>query len=114
MRGAFPGATGNASGPAFDAVVTSFFIDTGDNVLSTVRAIFDVLAPGGVWVNLGPLDYSRTAAFQLSLQDVLAVAAQMGMSMEVNERQPVSYSRAPQRAMYVERYMAALTVMRKR
>ncbi|KAF8473594.1 N2227-like protein-domain-containing protein [Kalaharituber pfeilii] len=39
----------------FDACTTVFFIDTAPNVVAYVEAIYNLLAPGGVWINLGPL-----------------------------------------------------------
>ena len=45
----------------WNAVVTSFFIDTNSNVLQNVEQIARLLPPGGVWINLGPLVYSYGA-----------------------------------------------------
>ena len=49
------------SGPdqanTFDCVVTCFFIDTGHNILQYIETIRNVLRPGGIWINLGPLLY---------------------------------------------------------
>ncbi|BFZ54931.1 hypothetical protein PYCC9005_001968 [Savitreella phatthalungensis] len=41
----------------FDAVVTSFFIDTAHDPMMYMRSISDVLRPGGIWCNLGPLQW---------------------------------------------------------
>eukprot|EP00598_Pedospumella_elongata_P010457 CAMPEP_0185003614 /NCGR_PEP_ID=MMETSP1098-20130426/76952_1 /TAXON_ID=89044 /ORGANISM="Spumella elongata, Strain CCAP 955/1" /LENGTH=475 /DNA_ID=CAMNT_0027531297 /DNA_START=74 /DNA_END=1501 /DNA_ORIENTATION=+ len=46
----------------WDAVVTCFFVDTAPVVLDYIEAIFRMLKPGGVWVNLGPLLYHWAAA----------------------------------------------------
>lgn len=40
---------------SFDAVATCFFIDTAANVINYIETIKYCLAPGGVWVNGGPL-----------------------------------------------------------
>lgn len=40
---------------SFDAVTTSFFIDTAHDVVEYIRLIFSVLKPGGIWANIGPL-----------------------------------------------------------
>ena len=42
----------------FDAVLTSFFIDTG-NALSYVELFAALLRRHGLWINLGPLHYPR-------------------------------------------------------
>jgi carnosine N-methyltransferase len=38
-------------------VITSFFLDTAHNVLEYIETIHQILRPGGLWVNLGPLLY---------------------------------------------------------
>lgn len=42
-------------GKQYDAVVTCFFIDTAANVVDYIDVIHNVLRPGGVWLNFGPL-----------------------------------------------------------
>ncbi|KAG6829630.1 hypothetical protein H0H92_003963 [Tricholoma furcatifolium] len=37
----------------WDAILTCFFIDTAKNIVNYLRIIHRILAPGGVWVNLG-------------------------------------------------------------
>jgi ubiquinone/menaquinone biosynthesis C-methylase UbiE len=37
----------------FDAIVTLFFIDIGENVIDFLSNIHRLLKPGGVWINLG-------------------------------------------------------------
>jgi len=46
-----------AQAGAWDAVATVFFLDTAPNPLEYVDRIFELLRPGGVWVNAGPLLY---------------------------------------------------------
>lgn len=41
----------------WDAIVTSFFIDTASNVLEYLQTIYEALKPGGIWINCGPLLY---------------------------------------------------------
>ncbi|KAK7601149.1 hypothetical protein V9T40_008590 [Parthenolecanium corni] len=38
-------------------VSTCFFIDCANNILSFIEAIYKILKPGGIWINLGPLLY---------------------------------------------------------
>jgi carnosine N-methyltransferase len=42
---------------AWDAVLTVFFLDTAPVALDYIDAIWRLLRPGGVWINLGPLLY---------------------------------------------------------
>lgn len=66
---------------SFDCVVTSFFIDTAQNVLEYIEVIADVLKMGGVWINLGPLLYhwvdhsSGENSIEISLSDVERISA---------------------------------------
>ena len=41
----------------FDLIVTLFFIDVSKNIIEYVEIMHDLLKKGGVWVNLGCLDY---------------------------------------------------------
>ena len=41
----------------WDCVVSCFFLDTAPNVLEYVELIHRLLAPGGVWIHLGPLQW---------------------------------------------------------
>jgi len=41
----------------WDAVVTAFFLDTAKNPFLYIRTIADIIRPGGIWTNLGPLLY---------------------------------------------------------
>ncbi|CAE8594313.1 unnamed protein product [Polarella glacialis] len=39
----------------WDAVLTCFFIDTAKNIFLYIRTIADIIRPGGLWANIGPL-----------------------------------------------------------
>lgn len=41
----------------WDCIATCFFIDCASNIVAFVEAIYRILKPGGVWINLGPLLY---------------------------------------------------------
>ena len=41
----------------YDLIVTLFFIDVSKNIIEYVEIMHDLLKQGGVWVNLGCLDY---------------------------------------------------------
>lgn len=53
--------TGEENVDQWDGVVTCFFIDTAPVVLDYLETIYQMLKPGGVWVNLGPLLYHWVA-----------------------------------------------------
>ena len=64
----------------YDYIVTLFFIDTSLNVLSTLEHIFNLLKPGGTWINLGPLLWTSggQAKLELSLDEVFTAAHEIG------------------------------------
>ena len=41
----------------FDCIITSYFIDTAQNIIQYVEIIYNLLKKGGIWINLGPLLY---------------------------------------------------------
>ena len=41
----------------WDCVATCFFIDCSNNIIDFVEIIYNILKPGGIWINLGPLLY---------------------------------------------------------
>jgi SAM-dependent methyltransferase len=67
----------------YDVVVTLFFIDTARNLLSYLSTIRDLLRPGGIWINVGPLLWGSAPWVQLSLDEVRAVSQEMGFVFDV-------------------------------
>lgn len=51
------GGCSRAQTNSWDGILTCFFIDTAAVVLQYIDLFFDILKPGGVWVNIGPLLY---------------------------------------------------------
>eukprot|EP00615_Pteridomonas_danica_P017945 CAMPEP_0114404158 /NCGR_PEP_ID=MMETSP0102-20121206/19379_1 /TAXON_ID=38822 ORGANISM="Pteridomonas danica, Strain PT" /NCGR_SAMPLE_ID=MMETSP0102 /ASSEMBLY_ACC=CAM_ASM_000212 /LENGTH=387 /DNA_ID=CAMNT_0001568779 /DNA_START=1627 /DNA_END=2787 /DNA_ORIENTATION=- len=41
----------------WNGFVSCFFIDTAPNILEYIDMVYKLLAPGGVWINIGPLMY---------------------------------------------------------
>ena len=50
------GTASNAG--TFDAVAGSFFVDTSPMVFEYIKAMRRILKPGGLWCNLGPLEWA--------------------------------------------------------
>lgn len=70
----------------WSAVATCFFIDTAHNIVEYLEIIFNLLKPGGVWVNIGPLlyhfaDVSDDMSIELSLGELLTVAQRIGFEL---------------------------------
>lgn len=62
----------------FDIIVTFFFIDTAQNLMTYLETIHALLRPGGVWVNLGPLLYGTAPFLQLSLEEIMLLSESVG------------------------------------
>eukprot|EP00931_Biecheleriopsis_adriatica_P033815 TRINITY_DN19609_c0_g1_i1.p1 TRINITY_DN19609_c0_g1~~TRINITY_DN19609_c0_g1_i1.p1 ORF type:complete len:371 (+),score=60.50 TRINITY_DN19609_c0_g1_i1:110-1222(+) len=60
---------------AWDALLTPFFIDTAKNIYIYIRTIANILKPGGLWTNLGPLlfhyaDMPDEPSIELSWEEI--------------------------------------------
>ncbi|EMD36969.1 hypothetical protein CERSUDRAFT_106004 [Gelatoporia subvermispora B] len=68
----------------WDAIMTCFFIDTAKNIVNYLRIIHRILAPGGVWINLGPLlwhwenNTTNDPSVELTLEEVKDLARKIG------------------------------------
>ena len=71
---------------SWDCLVTCFFLDTAQNVLEYLRVIRGALRPGGVWINLGPLQYHFESApetsVELTWEEIVAAAERIGFDFE--------------------------------
>merc|ERR1719401_2045592 len=60
---------------AWDAVATCFFLDTAKNVFLYIRTIAQLIRPGGLWINIGPLlfhyaDCEQEISVELSWEEI--------------------------------------------
>lgn len=73
----------------FNAILTCFFIDTAKNPLSYLRILHRILAPGGVWINLGPLlwhfenNQTGDLSVELDLEEVKKLCETVGFELGV-------------------------------
>ena len=65
----------------FDAIVTSYFLDTLDDAAAAVRTVARTLAPGGVWVNVGPLQWHRPTGLRLTFDELRSLIALSGLDV---------------------------------
>lgn len=67
----------------YEYIVTEFFIDTGLDIAATLEQIYSLLAPGGLWINFGPLLWSGggSVSMELSLDETLALAKGVGFEV---------------------------------
>lgn len=74
----------------WDCIATCFFIDCASNIVAFVEAIYKILKPGGVWVNLGPLLYHYAdMKYEHSVEPSYAVLCEVikniGFTMEKSQ-----------------------------
>jgi len=56
---------------SFDSIVTCFFLDTATNIYEYIVTIRHALIPhGGVWINLGPVQWHENAVIQPSVDEL--------------------------------------------
>jgi len=115
---------------AWDAVITSFFIDTAANPIEYLELIYKCLKPGGIWINFGPLKYhwqrqinpeldqshldSRYAeSVELSLDEILYAANDIGFEMIMGPSRHICRYASSPGSMAANIYDAAFFSMRK-
>lgn len=75
----------------FDVVVTCYFLDTANNVFQYLQTIHNLLKPGGLWVNYGPLlyhyaDQPNEVSVEFTWEELKHIIVQSGFTM-AQERQ---------------------------
>ncbi|RDB17307.1 Carnosine N-methyltransferase [Hypsizygus marmoreus] len=86
----------------WDAILTCFFIDTAKNIVNYLRVIHRILAPGGVWINLGPLlwhfenNNTNDLSVELDLEEVKALARTIGFELSNEKTIDTTYTSNPQ------------------
>lgn len=69
-------------------VVTCFFIDTAHNVIDYIDKIWEILKPGGYWLNMGPLLYHYSNqphqnSLDLSYEQIKGIIQKRGFEYRV-------------------------------
>ena len=101
----------------WDALVSCFFIDTAHNIFSYIRLIHDLLVPGGVWINYGPLLYHFESipgerSVELTLEEVVKVAERVGFVIRKREEMKDGYCRNAE-SMLVYDYTCSYIIFQK-
>ncbi|XP_055055052.1 carnosine N-methyltransferase [Misgurnus anguillicaudatus] len=102
----------------WDCVATCFFIDTAHNVLDYIETIWNILKPGGVWMNLGPLLYhfenmANELSIELSYEDIKAAILKYGFVLELEKESVASTYTENDRSMLKYLYDCVFFVVRK-
>uniref|UniRef100_A0A914QXH5 carnosine N-methyltransferase n=1 Tax=Panagrolaimus davidi TaxID=227884 RepID=A0A914QXH5_9BILA len=79
-----------SDGEQFDAVVSVFFLDTAKNPVAYIRAMYNLLKPGGVWINFGPLlyhyaDMPENDSIEIPFDKLLEVIEKIGFQIVKKE-----------------------------
>lgn len=98
----------------FDAIVTCFFIDTATDVVELFQVMDGLLAEGGIWLNIGPLNWSKNTRLKLTWEEIVDIWERMGYEFVLQKRVDCDYHVARNIKMYTESYQAALTAAIKR
>ncbi|KAI9295809.1 N2227-domain-containing protein [Neoconidiobolus thromboides FSU 785] len=82
---------------SWNSVVTCFFIDTAKNVLDYIQIIFNLLKPGGIWINIGPLLYhfeeiSSEHSIELTYEELRLFILAVGFEIHDEKRVEVPYT----------------------
>jgi len=79
----------------WDCVATCFFIDCANNVVSLIQTIYNIIKPGGIWVNLGPLLYhfaDGQESLELTYEQLIDIVKNVGFTiLEEKTDLPTSY-----------------------
>lgn len=71
----------------WDAILTCFFIDTAKDIVNYLRIIHRILAPGGIWINAGPLlwhwenNNTNDPSVELDLDELKELMQKMGFEI---------------------------------
>ncbi|TPX30437.1 carnosine N-methyltransferase [Synchytrium microbalum] len=82
---------------SWNAILTCFFLDTAHNIVHYIEVISGLLAPGGIWINCGPLLYHfegmpGEVSLELSLEEVMSVIKQYGFDIIEEKFLPSTYA----------------------
>ncbi|KAF6206696.1 hypothetical protein GE061_017932 [Apolygus lucorum] len=71
----------------WDCIATCFFIDCASNIFTFIEHIYRILKPGGVWINLGPLQYHFSSSndefsIEPSYEEVKTIIKSVGFQLQ--------------------------------
>lgn len=102
----------------WECVATCFFIDCANNVIEFVELIYNILKPGGIWINLGPLlyhfsDVATENSIEPTYEDLLEIIVACGFKILKNKSNvKTKYAQNPT-SMHQSEYQSVFFVCRK-
>lgn len=102
----------------WDCVATCFFIDTAPNIAAYVETIWQILKPGGVWINFGPLlyhyaDLPTENSIEPSYDFLKQLILSFGFELLREELNQPSHYTHNKRSMLIYQYHSIFFVFRK-
>jgi carnosine N-methyltransferase len=102
----------------WDSVVTCFFIDTASNIVQYVEQIYNLLTPGGVWINHGPLLYHYTDSpdvdsTELSYTELRRVILHYGFDLREECQRTCQYTQNPNSMMHTVYHCPFFVALKK-
>jgi SAM-dependent methyltransferase len=98
----------------FAAIVTCFFIDTATDLVELFDVLDGLLDEGGIWLNVGPLNWKKDARLKLAYEEIVVIWQNMGYEFVSQKRIDCDYHMPRGMKMYTESYQGALTAAIKR
>ncbi|CAL1277179.1 unnamed protein product [Larinioides sclopetarius] len=102
----------------WDCICTCFFIDTANNVIDYIDTTWNILKPGGYWINLGPLlyhhaDMPNENSIEPSYEEIRSIILKYGFILLKEELNiPTPYAQNPRSMMSYE-YKSVFFVCQK-
>lgn len=97
----------------FGAIVTCFFLDTVTDIVELMDVMDDLLDEGGVWVNIGPLNFRKDTRLKLNWAEIRIMWENKGYTFLAESGQDTDYHLQRGLKMYTESYHCALTAAQK-
>ena len=86
----------------YDGILTSFFIDTANNIIEFIEIIYNILNNNGIWVNVGPLlyhfhDIQNEVSIELSWEELRKIILKFGFEIKNEKIIDSTYSSVEER-----------------
>jgi carnosine N-methyltransferase len=87
---------------AYECIVTSFFIDTANNIIEFIEIIYNLLKKDGIWINVGPLLYhfheiQNEVSIELSWEELRKIILKFGFEIKNEKIIDSTYSSVEER-----------------
>ena len=86
----------------YDGVVTSFFLDTANNIIEFIEIIYNIIKKEGIWINVGPLlyhfhDIKDEVSIELSWEEIKKIIINFGFEIKNEKIIDSTYSSVEER-----------------